>query len=190
MATYLEWDANEGWSVTSAYEGTSGSLSSQCRTAKGIEINGELWSHGINFSSAISIFHPQGDLTQPLVLHVSFGTIVDRNLFPIAGEKPRLKILKALQNIALTMANSIECDGFALGTTDDENESLRPLNLSAVVGDFLDPSNPDIDWGDDLFYCGIKKDKISKRQIVDAGWPSKNLEDSPSGYVIWDMYAE
>lgn len=184
----LQWDGGEGWFVSEPYEGDIKDLASAISRLQGIVMQTSLWSQGLDLPATINIFHPKGDISGPLAMVITFGTIVDRNLFPNYGESPPTpEILRALHRIALVLATALKSNGFALGTSEDTD--LRPLELQPLLNEFLDPANPDGHTRDMIFYCGFSTDVVQRETLVSAGTPRELLKQTTTGYVVYDMYA-
>jgi hypothetical protein len=184
----LEWDATDReWFAARPFDDEVEELPKLAAKLQGFVFHVDLISLGYEMPATISFFHPEGDSRAPLGLHIVFGTIVDRNLFPDGSTSPEEEPNRALHHAVLALATALESEAFAIEHEED-GAAIRPLDVGRLLRMLRHPpggQDPEIL----PMLSGVSNKLITYDEMVAILQDERGLSETTSGYVLVDIYA-
>jgi hypothetical protein len=192
---YLEREDN--WATGEAFDASQFSVEEFVRLNLGLVLNCSLWSHSVELQSRVSLYRYPPDFRGAPCLSVSFGTLLDRQLYPDVTQLDAEEVPKqALITLCQSLASATQADAFIV-YKDDEGR-LKPLEpeefaqrllswpertRGARAADALKmPTSEDVGK-----YNGISKKLLSSRSLSAAWGKGPEIHETPSGFVILDL---
>jgi hypothetical protein len=193
---YLE--AADDWVTGEAFDPSQFSLAEFVQLNLGVVLDCSIQSQSMELHSRLSLYrYPPRPRGTPC-LSVSFGTLLDRQLFPDvaqmdAEEKPK----RALVHLCQSLAHATQASAFIVYT--DDNTRLKPVlpepfiqrilswpkSSAGAEGVMRELETPPQDRVGD--YNGVSR-KLLPLQTLEAAWgPRPAIHELASGFVILDL---
>ncbi|MET0403996.1 MAG: hypothetical protein ABW123_16410 [Cystobacter sp.] len=193
---YLE-DEDE-WVTGEGFDPSQFNLAEFIQLNLGVVLDCSIRSQSTELYSQISLYrYPPKPRGVPC-LSVSFGTILDRQLFPdVAQMKAEEKPKRALVQFCQSLAHATQASAFMVYT--DDNARLKPVlpeqliqrllswpeSSAGAEGVMRELETPPQDRVGD--YNGVSR-KLLPLQTLEASWgPRPAIHELPSGFVILDL---
>ncbi|MBU8895143.1 hypothetical protein KRR26_05980 [Corallococcus sp. M34] len=192
---YLEHD--DDWATGEAFDESQFSLEDFVRLNLGLVLDCSLWSHSLELHSRVSLYRYPPSFRGTPCLSVSFGTLLDRNLYPdVAQANAEADPKQSLIHLCLSLASATRASAFIV--YNDNEGPLVPVeprefaqrllswperNRAARSADEIKmPSRDDVGM-----YNGISRELLSRQALVSAWGEEARIRETTSGYVTLDL---
>ncbi|HYO71755.1 MAG TPA: hypothetical protein VEU33_37325 [Archangium sp.] len=192
---YLEHE--DDWTTGEAFDESQFSLEDFVRLNFGLALDCSLWSHSFELHSRVSMYRYPPNFRGAPCLSVSFGTLLDRQLYPDVTQLDAEKAPKrALINLCQALASATQAAAFTV-YKDDEGR-LKPLDPEEFAQRLLNwPERTlGVQAADVLkmpprekvgIYNAISKELLSSQALAAAWGDGPGIRETTSGFVTLDL---
>ncbi|RJS27286.1 hypothetical protein DRW03_02630 [Corallococcus sp. H22C18031201] len=192
---YLEHE--DDWATGEAFDESQFSLEDFVRLNLGLALDCSLLSHSLKLHSRVSLFRYPPNFRGMPCLSVSFGTLLDRQLYPdVAQLRAEAAPKHALIQLCLSLASATQASAFII-YKDDESR-LAPLDPKEFAQRLLSwPERTQGARAADVLtvpdrervgrYNGISRELLSCQALVSVWGDEARIRETTSGFVTLDL---